>query len=282
MKKISIFLILSTLLTTCFAAGCKNDRELPSYLGPVEEIFYEGSLDCGTFLRAPDGKAVLTTEITSLSDKKYEPVNILKEDDFGEIVCEGFAFAFEPKIYIDKESDPEKFNEDYYIGKDEISSDFIRVKVGDRFGGLTVKSARTVFHGLYEDTAYYQGSEFELEGEIKLKGKLSIPSVDPKYPNVELDMSLQCGNESKLPLSPDFGYSEELGFCHSPSSGWGVYTDIPEIKLGTLSDCDTDLCGLGQGDRAVVEATLKNVKMVCGIQGISCCVLAELVDIALV
>ncbi len=297
MKKYFSILAAAVLLLT----GCTDEKTTPdssepseslSFSDPAPEslpvggITYKGAASGETFLKGLDGKPIEVSEITSLADKDYKPTSVLDENNFGKAECNGFAYAFEPAIFYEKSEHPELFDNDVYIGKDaEKSLEFIRVSTGDKFGSLTVKSARSVFSTANTDPGegyYYEGSEIEFDGEITLTGWLSIPSVNEKYPNVILDMSFDCDDEKKLPLSVNFVCDPEYGgYYHIPDSRWEIYTDIPEISLGKYHDYDDiDFHGLKEGDGWVkAEITITDVKMKYGIQGYYGPVTAALVNI---
>lgn len=253
---------------------------------PVGGITYKGSASGETFLKGLDGKPIEVSEITSLADKDYKPTAVLDENNFGKAECNGFAYAFEPAIFYEKSEHPELFDDDWYIGKDaEKSSEFIRVSAGDKFGSLTVKSARAVFstaNSYLGDGYYYEGSEIVFDGEITLTGWITIPSINPQYPSVILDMSFGCDDEKKLPLSVNYVCNPEGGgYYHVPQIVMERYSDIPEISLGKYSDYDDiDFQGLKEGDyRVKAEITVTDVKMEYGIQGYMGPVTATLVNV---
>ncbi len=284
MKKqaaILISLLLAVALTACSSSRERSD---PDRGGSVSDqggsapegitsggITYKGSASGETFLKGLDGKPISVSDITSLTDGDYKPTAVLDKNSFSRAECTGFAYGFKPNIIFEESEAPELFDEGLYIGKEaEPSSEFIKVSVGDTFGGLTVKSARTVFSDVNSNNGegYYEGSEIEFDGNITLTGWLNIPSLDEKYPSLVLDMTFYCDNNNKLPLSSIFNYNEKYGFYHLPSEKLTLYTDVPEIYLGKYPDYDIDFQGLKEGDVwTKAEITVTEVKMVCGIQG---------------
>lgn len=290
MKKQALILVSIMLAAVMTACGNSPESSVPDAdKGPESAmtggITYKGSASGETFLKGLDGKPIDVSEIASLADKNYELTAVLDENNFGHAECHGFAYAFEPSVCYEGSENPELFDGDVYIGKAaEISSEFKKVSTGDKFGTLTVKSARTVFSTLNTDLGggyYYEGSEIEFDGEITLTGWISIPTVDKKYPNVVLDMLFYCDNEKKLPLSVDFVCNPEYGgYYHVPSEMPEKYTDIPEIYLGKYPDYDIDFQGLKEGDsRVKAEITVSDVGMIYGIQGNGGCVTAKITDI---
>ena len=296
MKKYFSILAAVLLLTGCTGKKPASDSSEVSESSvitdsapesaPVGGITYKGSASGETFLKGLDGKPIEISEITSLADKNYEPTSVLDENNFGKAECSGFAYAFEPAVFYEKSEHPELFNNDVYIGKEEEqSSEFIRVNTGDKFGTLTVKSARAVFstgNTDFGEEYYYEGSEIEFDGEITLTGLISIPSINPHYPSVILDMSFYCDDEKKLPLSVNYVINPEYGgYYHIPNSRMNIYSDIPELSLGKYQDYDDlDFQGLKEGDSWVkAEITVTDVKMKFGIQGYMGPVTAALIDV---
>lgn len=282
MKKFTSIII--TVILIAGLAGCNkpadsgDSSDTVSETVFVGEVTYNGSTTAETFLTGLDGKAITAAEITRLAVKDSKMDGVLDETGFERAECDGFAYAFKPSVYFDKSENPELFNEDVFIGEKDDSTEFTRVNVGDKFGGLTVKSARTIFSAVNMNDAYYEGSEIELEGEIVLTGVLHIPQVDDKYPNVYLDMEFSPDSTTRFPLSADF-ISENGRFTHSANSGVGYYSNIPKIYLGKFSDYNINFDGISQGESQAAEIVVDNVKMVCGIRGDGGHVTADLVSV---
>lgn len=291
MKK--IFAFFAALITIAAAfSGCakKPANEPDGDSAPVDmgQIYYNNSMTSDTFLVGPDGKKINASEIkfvTNKGEKETEPTNVLEEGKFYEAEC-GFAYAYVPSVYFDSTNNPEKFAGDQFVDKiidkeSSISTEFIRVNAGDKFGGLTVKSARSVFNSWNADQNYYTGSEIEFDGEITVTGLFTIPPQSEQYPGMVQDMDLHCDGGSEFPLSVEFGSSPEIGFYHSPyQPNTSIYTDFPSIKLGKITDYDLDLDGFGEGsilERA--EVTLTDVKLIYGIQGNHVGAYAKLVNV---
>lgn len=293
MKKQAILLIsilLATVLTAC--SGSREQSSSNSDQGnsnsessTIGKITYKGATSGETFFIGLDGKPIDVSEITALTNKKYEPTAVLDKENFSRAECNGFAYAFEPNIMFEEKSNPELFANGFYVGEEtQPVSDFVRVNVGDKFNGLTVKTAKTVFNAFNSNKSkgYYEGSELEFDGELVLTGWLTIPPLDDKYPDLVLDMTFDCDADNKLPLSSIFCYDQDQGFYHCPSLRYGIFSDIPTIFLGEYRDCNVDFQGLTEGDTLVrVQIIVSDLKMVCGIQGDYGSVTATLVDVKL-
>lgn len=257
----------SIIVTTIFIAGlagCNKSADLEDPSDTVSEsvfvgeVTYNGSTTAETFLMGLDGKAITTAEITRLIVKDSKMDGVLDETNFEWVECDGFAYAFKTRAYLNESANSE------IINKDDNLTEFIRVNVGDKFGGLTVKSARTVFSAVNLNDAYYEGSEIELEGEITLTGELSIPMEVEHYPYpYNPPMTFK---PNSFPISVDFN-AVNGKFYHYVVPGLGSRSDIPTIGLGTLRDCNIDLDGMSDGFTYTVQITVDNVKMCCGIQG---------------
>lgn len=280
MKKYMAIIITAALLAGL--AGCDKHTDSGDSSGTVSEmvfvgeVTYNGSTIAETFLTGLDGKAITAAEITRLAVKDSKADGVLDETDFERAECDGFAYAFKPSVYFDKSLNPEMFSEDVFIGEEDNSTEFARVNVGDKLGGLTVKSARTVFSAVNMNDAYYEGCEIELEGEITLTGELSIPMEMKDYP-YKYNLPMTFKPES-FPISVDF-HAVNGEFYHYISSGIGTYSDAPTIALGTLRDCDIDLDGMSDGFTYRAQITVDNVKMCCGIQGYAGRVEANLLNV---
>lgn len=263
--------IWTTVMLIAGLTGC-NREEPPT--SPAEsweklDVTYNGSTTAETFLMGLDGKAVTAAEITLLTDKNSKQTAVLDESNFERAECDGFAYAYVPSVYYDKETNPEMFNlNNMFIGDEIKSTEFMRVKVGDKFGGLTVRSTRAVFRANDTNGEYYEGSEIEFDGEITLTGTLEMPDVplDAPYPDAEVPIRLDVTKETTFPLAVEF-ISENGEFYHR-FEDYHVYTDIPNIWLGKFSEYNNvDFGGLSWCDSAAAEVTVDNVSMCCGIWG---------------
>lgn len=251
-----------------------------------------------TFLTAPDGTPIYTSEITKYQNpaefhgthEQYPLDQLNKETfssreilcDYPEIVCEGFAYAFVPRINICCYGSPEKFRDQngimiYDDDGEEFpgGGDYFKLNVGDKFGGLTVKKASTTFS--YINAAYiedaYSGdldgipgiylskAEIRYEGTVEMTGYLEIRE-DEGY-STSGDMHFYPDSESAARL-PNVYYSfdsehPERGVFHEPFHSSDGYGEIGDIFLGNMNDCENvDFSGLQPGDNAHVKLTVKD------------------------
>ena len=255
-----------------------------------------------TFLTAPDGTPIYTSEITAYQDpaefhgthEQFPLAQFNKETfssreilcDYPEVVCDGFAYAFVPRINISCYGSPEKFRDQggimIYDGEDyPEGNDYFRLNVGDKFGELTVKKASTTFS--YIDAAYIKDSysgdldsipglylskaEVQYEGAVEMTGYLEIRE-DEGY-STSGDMHFYPDSESAAKL-PNAYYSldrehPELGVFYEPYHSSNGYGDICDIFLGNMNDCENvDFSGLQPGDNAHVKLTVKDPSIFLG------------------
>ena len=243
-----------------------------------------------TFLIGPDGKAILTSEITRLEKTDKTAETLTKDDLWADIYCDGFAYYKEPcGIGYDNYKNPELFDGTHFIGEvPENTNVWKRVYVGDEIFGLKVKSATAhfavndwdeytfparYFHG-NENGIEFEGNGIEFEGTIEAEGFLQIYKRTVRYPETSEMMWFYPSNID-LPLDPNsFGTKDsETGFTTRFETNL-VYDHIDEfscagefsdIHLGYLADANCDMDGLGVGDIAYARVTLGNIKVYnCG------------------
>lgn len=168
--------------------------------------------------------------------------------------CEGFLYAYEPDYAFNVVDDPELFELDEwgnyrYIGEElPKNTDFYRVNVGDKFGGLTVKAARCRWDKFKdegpEDIRYYE-SYLELEGEVELTGFVNVSDDrfggmygDVEFfPDLESSRKYPCTNIENM-VDIDFRY---IGCCHAMHERYGWYGEPYYLSLGNIEDFESEL-----------------------------------------
>ncbi|MDE7230443.1 MAG: hypothetical protein K2N56_08190 [Oscillospiraceae bacterium] len=243
-----------------------------------------------TFLTAPDGTPIYTSQITKYQDPgrrpdgthEQYPLDTFSRETFSdlarcpEVVCEGFAYAFIPRFNVNVSEAPDKFTESFgiqeYSGEElPPSNEYFKINVGDKFGGLTVKSAESVFsymngfgienaesiHGIYLSDAV-----IEYEGEVEMTGCIQVMRTEGYETEGNLWFYPDGGCVSKIP-SARYGFDDgnrELGVFHYASSGFGAYGELNQIVLGNMYDYgNVDFDGLKPGDTFVrVKITIKD------------------------
>ncbi len=264
-----------------------------------EEIIPEGE---PTFLTAPDGTPIYTSELTRYQNpaefhgthEQFPPEQFSEETfksrdilcDYPEVVCDGFAYAFIPRVNISLYGSPEKFTERGCIAiyNDEEypkGNDYFRLSVGEKFGELTVKNASTTFS--YENVSYvedtYSGdldgipglylskAEIQFEGSVEMTGYLEIRE-DEGY-STSGDMHFYPDSESAAGL-PNAIYSldrehPERGVFYEAYNSSDGYGDLCDVFLGNMNDCaGVDFSGLQPGDNVSVKLTIKDPRIFYG------------------
>lgn len=316
MKKLSYILALAFILAN-FTACKKSEQAKPKAFSNGAASVIESSLSEietskapeektpegePTFLTAPDGTPIYTSELTryqnpaefhgtheqfpleQFSEETFKSSDILC--DYPEVVCEGFAYAFIPRVNISLYGSPEKFTERggiaIYNGEEyPKGNDYFRLNVGEKFGGLTVKNASTTFS--YENVSYvedtYSGvldgipglylskAEIQFEGSVEMTGYLEIRE-DEGY-STSGDMHFYPDSESAAKLlnavySLDREHPERGVFYEAFISSDG-YGDLCDVFLGNMNDCaDVDFSSLKPGDNAHVKLTIKDPRIFYG------------------
>lgn len=257
-----------------------------------EEIIPE---DEPTFLTAPDGTPIYTSELTRYQDtaefhgtheqfplEQFNKQTFKIRDilDHPEVVCEGFAYAFIPRFNINYSAAPDKFEEFddeslRYIGEPlPDGNDYFKLKVGDKFGGLTVKSACTSFNyynaiGVDDPDSipglYLFGAEIQYEGEVEMTGCMHV--LETASCSTAGDMYFYPDGDcvSQIPAAlycTEYG-NPKRGVFYMPAERGCSYGDFNEITLGNMNNYDIDFDGLKPGDKNVrVKVTIKDPSII--------------------
>lgn len=241
-----------------------------------------------TLFICPDGTPVYTSEISEIytgseSNGNLEPLTLEQaerraEECEGEfnVKCEGFAYGFIPERALNRVDDPEMFKDPGdgeiigFLGdEDKISTDYMRIKVGDKFGTLTVKSAYTIFSDNpwlkeFSETpgAYISEGKIEFEGEVELTGYIDVWGDNPNYPDSTGIMVFYPDGDSsvKIPIISYAYYLEDGGRGHNRHGYASGYFGDLVFDLGNMYEVDCDTSGLHPGDNFVkVKITADNV-----------------------
>ena len=230
-----------------------------------------------TLLICPDGTAVYTSEISENSPGSLALIEeyIRAGEGAFTVKCEGFAYGFIPQRALNHIDDPELFKDPgdgeiiSFLGdEDKISTDYMRIKVGDKFGTLTVKSAYTIFSEHpwlkeFSETpgAYISEGKIEFEGEVELTGYVDVWE-DNGYQGAGGIMVFYPDGDSsvKIPII-SYAYYLEDGWRGHNRHGYasGYFGDLV-FDLGNMYEVDCDTSGLHPGDNFVkVKITADNV-----------------------
>lgn len=282
-KKYIAIIILALVLAMIPACanrahiGIPDDREESFPTSVFSEDLSSGTLqppaDAKTFLICPDGTAVLFSEISEMysgnektNDKKTLTLSQVEnaargKQDF-KVVCEGFAYGYFPEPSFDREGCPERFNSSAAGTERDISTEFFRVKTGDKFGTLTVKNASSFFstnwnlNGLSNISgAYYSGSLIEYDGEIELTGRASKKdNLLIFYPDGD--------SITMLPYTSFKWNNDKMELYHSRmmNENWcGDYSFNADFNIDTtINNTNTENTEIG-GELIKVKVTLSDI-----------------------
>lgn len=243
-----------------------------------------------TFLTCVDGTVINTSDITMLRgyNADYElvelPIGELDEERFineaYSVICDGFVYAFTSKDSFNPVQNPDLFQvkehfeelglKEYAGEKIAPSTEYYRVKPGDKFGELTVKSAETMFYANYSNYegkgingAYMYGGTIEFDGELELTGFVRVSEANEGYDEggeIRFVPDNECVD--KIPIIK-YEVNEDSGAVqHSLTGNWdsNAYNDINRFSLGNLHDYNIDLDGLEVGERFTrVKITIGNI-----------------------
>lgn len=256
-----------------------------------------------TFLTAPDGTPIYTSEISevykgseewgnkeTITFEQAEQAARAGDSDFT-VKCDGFAYGYIPEKALNHVDDPEMFKQDekygeYFkylgegfdvnTGEGIYSTEYMRITAGDKFGSLTVKNAYTLFVDKY---MAWHGNDFsdipgvyisdccvEFDGEIEMTGYVSVTKMETLYGSGG-DMTFFPDGDSSVKLPGFFFFTNpQTGeICHF--SDWHSYGFFGSgyYSIGNMFDVDCDTSGLHPGDSFVkVKLVLDNVKYVPG------------------
>lgn len=234
-----------------------------------------------TFLIGPDGEPIYTSEITKITARDpetYERVSVdtLDRSTFETVVCDGFTYVYMPRFSVNCLEDPELFEDiefqgrhyyNYIGGELDDNVEFSRAYPGDKFGDLTLKSARIVFTNSDEFGVVAAGGNMEFEGEIELTGYVTVTKYDETelYPVKGGEIEFYPDNASAMKL-PVMGWAHDKGNktirYDSIENVCGLYGDGGSIRLGNLSDIE---CDLQEGDEYVrVKVRIRHVQIGIG------------------
>ena len=225
-----------------------------------------------TFLIGPDGKAILTNEITRL-ENTGKTAETLTEDDIGaNVYCDGLAYYKEPcGVGYDTYKNPELFDGYDFLGEvPENKNEWKRVYVGDEICGMKVKAAAAHFMidgGDAPERHFWSNDGIELEGTIEVEGFLQVNIRNVMYPTEDEYMWFYP-SAADLPLGPSPYFYKNRGTGFDVR---GVFNHVGEFNcagefdkffLGFYRDADCDMDGIGVGDVAYARVTLGNIKCV--------------------
>lgn len=241
---------------------------------PTESVSEKDKGD-PTFLAGPDGAAIYTGEITSVTNDEGNTVTVenVKPGGFSEAVCDGFCYLSEPTgISSNERDEPDKWDGAMHcldVPEEPLAPNFKRLNVGDTFCGLKITKANSEFYG--DETRSFKRSNVEFEGELTLTGYITINS-DNTYSVGVGDLQFIIDDKSAvLPgswdnsnkwasndYSPYFKY--EGFYMDSGKEELDWYWSVSEyglLYLGNISTCTADISDIGSRDMCYYKVKVK-------------------------
>lgn len=296
MKKVlAISALLAVLLTGCSEKDGEQSSTRESHI-PESRQNKTGEYDETPLpfpLYGADKRQICFGDVTSITDKNGENAapEDLEDTGWNEIVCDGFAYLAAPAgISFSSFDNADMFDSEThsFIGVPDCSgSEYARFKPGDKFGALTVISARTVFsregygdkEGVYTiDRIIAEGMpisgmlkrcDASFEGAVEMTGYIRI-SAD-EYGVGEGDVLFVPDKDSMALPIMNFRVNHEDDSIDTPVWQYGVKnacfaTEYPTIRLGNVNS-GTDMSGFAaDGTSARAKVTVTNVTMFCDLQ----------------
>ncbi|MBD5130629.1 MAG: hypothetical protein HDT43_12030 [Ruminococcaceae bacterium] len=298
MKKYSIFL-LALLLTGCaenkenissvmtdssFSTATSTETSTDSPDGAHEE----SSAPLPFPLYGADNVQITFGDVTEMRDSNGNPLTreTLEDTNWEEISCNGFAYLAEPTISLNSVDNADLYDPEALLFNtvEFTDTEYKRYKVGDKFGGLTVKSAETAFSRIgYEDKEGVltteqimdEGMSFagmlwrcsaEFDGTVTMTGYMRV--CVSEYGVEEGEVLFVPDKDSlKLPVI-NFHVDQETDTTNTAVWQWNINgfayaTEYPTIRLGNINK-GTDISGIPtDGTSAKVSVTVTDISMFC-------------------
>ncbi len=247
-----------------------------------------------TFLTAPDGTSIYTSEISEVYtgsefQGNKETITLEQAEQIAQtgdghfaIKCDGFIYGYMPEKALNRIENPDMFIEDEhgsfdYLGETSDKNgmdgkrmtDFTRFNIGDKIGEFTVKNAYTLFTGNpnYSDTPYVPGAHIssyyiELDGAVELEGYICVTPTDTLYgEGGDLRFFPNGESSKKLPgIGCNWDDKTNEYYHHTLVQSEGYIGDW-NLVLGNMYKIDCDTSGLQPGDSMVkAKISLENLR----------------------
>lgn len=306
MKKISALMavIAAAMLAGC-ADGGNSSNSTTSTTSTVGYVPAQSSADDSESSDVPnqapntdplpftlfgaDKVQITYADVTAAADKDGNPIapEELKDPDWYEIKCDGFAYMTEPSISLNSRDNADRYNSEKLIfdGLPEYTdAEYRRFKVGDKFGELTVKSASTTFSRIgYEDKEGVLTEEqirnegmcfagmlgrcdASFDGTVTMTGYMRV--VISEYGVEEGEVLFVPDADSLVLPLMNFHVDRDTDSVNTDVWQWNVNdfayaTEYPNIRLGNINK-GTDISGIAaDGTSTKVKVTATNISMFC-------------------
>lgn len=242
-----------------------------------------------------DKVQITFADVTSITDKDGNPIapDAVKDPDWYEIKCDGFAYLAEPSISLNSRDNANLYNPEKLLfdSLPEYSdAEYRRFKVGDKFGELTLKSASATFSRIgYEDDEkaketkeyaalteeqireagmsfanMFEGCEASFDGTVTMTGYMRV--VISEY-GVEEGTVLFVPDADSLVLPlMNYHIDHDTDLINTAVWQWNVNdftyaTEYPTVRLGNINK-GTDISGISaDGTSTKVKVTVTNISM---------------------
>lgn len=242
-----------------------------------------------------DKVQITFADVTSVTDVDGNPIAPadVKDPDWYEIVCDGFAYLAEPSISLNSRDNADRYDPEKLLFSDlpEYSdAEYKRFNVGDKFGELTLKSASATFsRNGYEDDEkvketkeyaalteeqireagrsfmnMFEGCEASFDGTVTMTGYMRV--VISEY-GVEEGTVLFIPDADSLVLPlMNYHIDHDTESVNTDLWQWTVNdfvyaTEYPNIRLGNINN-GTDISGIAaDGTSTKVKVTVTNILM---------------------
>lgn len=236
-----------------------------------------------------DNVQITFDDVTAMtgSDGNVLAPETLEDVNWFEIECAGFAFLAEPTIVLNSVDDADTYDPETLLfggAPQYTDTEYKRYRVGDKFGGLTVKSASTLFSRIgYEDKSGVmtteqikaEGMSFagmlrrcdaEFEGTVTMTGYMRV--CVSEY-GVEEGEVLFVPDKDSLALPVmNFHVDHDTDTVNTAVWQWQVNgfayaSEYPTIRLGNINK-GVDISGIpADGTSTKVSVTVTNISMFC-------------------
>lgn len=314
MKK---FTALSLLTAALLLAGCADNKaqsDIPGSLSGISSTPSDstpGTVPESTIPNSPDNERapaadsiadpfpfplfgadnvqITFADITEMLDRSGDPLTreTLEDTNWNEISCEGFAYIAEPTISLNSIDNADLYDPETLLFSSApryTDTEYKRYYVGDKFGGLTVKSASTTFSRLgYEDKSGVLTTEqireegmcfagmlrrcqAELDGTVTMTGHMRV--CVSEYGVEEGEVLFVPDKDSLVLPLMNFHIDRDTDSVNTAVWQWPVKdftyaTEYPTIRLGNINK-GVDISGIpADGTSTKVKVTVTNISVFC-------------------
>ena len=256
-----------------------------------------------TFLVGLAGDRILKSEITQAFTN--DGSENLTEDNFSAVLCDGFVYVAAPDGAARNNRDNadvyDRGNMEFTDMSSAPTKNYVRLEVGEKLGGLTLKEAQVNFARGSEQTewelkdgSYKKGEELgipeiffaggyaKFDGELLMTGYICRVAEDQYGIGTGDIIFVPSNGEGKFPIM-SYRFDGDNGFYHQPQvyalSDLVWQNEFGYMYLGNVNDTTADTSGLpSDGSFVKARVTVTSFELNCGVNFVNS-VSAEIVDI---